>query len=294
LLQFVIVEVCRMGRESTTMRFNALNCGLLSLALLISTSATQAEVLNPKLDAKHSFKVGIFFQNADFDVAVTRPPDTPTTLDLADDLGVDVDVNSPLIEYRWRFLERWHLSFGYHAFDSDGFVGNLREFNFNGTVYPVGYEIKTDIGFDAYILDVNYALFTGDRHEFSIGAGLHAFDLNLEIGGRLFVGETEADRVNEKSELFAPLPNVRFYGFYALSPKWHVSATAGWLSLEYDNWTGDYRYLGVRTEYQISKRFGVGVGYQAANVDLKRDTTAKLDEYNFDLTGPTIYFSFAI
>jgi predicted porin len=110
----------------------------------------------------------------------------------------------------------------------------------------------------------------------------------------LFVGDNEVDKVNDKSELFAPLPNVRFYGFYALSPKWHVSATAGWLSLEYDSWTGDYSFLNVRTEYQFSKRFGVGVGYQITLVDLKRDTDTKLDEYNFDLTGPTLYFSYAI
>ena len=100
----------------------------------------------------------------------------------------------------------------------------------------------------------------GDRYEFSIGAGLHAFDLNLDIEGRLIVGDNEVDRVNEASELFAPLPNFRFYGFYGLSPNWHVSATAGWLSLKYDNWTGDYSYQNVRTEYQFSKRFGVGAG----------------------------------
>jgi hypothetical protein len=246
------------------------------------------------LEAKHSFRVGAYFQNADFDVAVTRPPNMTTTLDLADDLGVEEDKNSPLIDYRWRFFERWHLSFGYHEFDSDGKVGESFEFNFHDTVFPVGYDIKTDVGFDAYILDINYALFKGDRHEFSIGAGLHAFDLHLDIEGRLFVGDLEVDRLNDNTELFAPLPNIRLYGFYALSPKWHVSATAGWLSLKYDNWTGDYRYMNVRTEYQVSKRFGVGVGYQIILVDLKKDTTSKLDEYNFDLTGPTLYFSFAI
>ena len=276
------------------MRFNPLTCGFLSLALLIFSDVTQAEVLNPRLEAKHSFRVGAYFQNADFDVAVTRPPDTATTLDLADDLGVNEDKNDLLIDYRWRFFERWHLSFGYHAFDSDGWVGDSAEFNFNGTVFPVGYDIETDIGYDAYILDINYAVFRGDRHEFSIGAGLHAFDLNLEIEGRVFVGDLEVDKINDTTELFAPLPNIRLYGFYALSPKWHVSATAGWLSLKYDSWTGDYRYMNVRTEYQVSTRFGVGVGYQITLVDLKKETTSKLDEYNFELTGPTLYFSYSI
>jgi hypothetical protein len=110
----------------------------------------------------------------------------------------------------------------------------------------------------------------------------------------LFVGDLEVDKVNDKTQLFAPLPNVRFYGFYALSSKWHISATAGWLSLTYDSWEGDYSYMNVRTEYKVSKRFGIGAGYQITLVDLKRDTTSKLEQYNFDLTGPTLYFSFSI
>jgi hypothetical protein len=276
------------------MRFHPLISGFLSLALLSFTNVVQAEALNPRLEAKHSFRAGVYIQNADFEVAVTRPPNTPDVLNFGDDLGVDEDKNSPLFDYRWRFFERWHLSFGYHEFDSDGEIENLVEFNFDDEVFPAGYLVNTDIGFDAYILDINYALFKGDRHEFAIGAGLHAFDLNLEIDGRLIVGDQEADKVNDKTKLFAPLPNIRFYGFYALSPKWHISATAGWLSLTYDNWTGDYSYMNVRTEYKVSKRFGVGVGYQITLVDLKRDTDTKLDEYNFDLTGPTLYFSYAI
>ena len=64
------------------MRFYPLISGFLSLALLSFTNVIQAEALNPRLEAKHSFRAGVYLQNADFEVAVTRPPNTPDILNL--------------------------------------------------------------------------------------------------------------------------------------------------------------------------------------------------------------------
>ncbi len=275
------------------MRVHTTTSCLLTFFLLCFAVTAVAESLNPKLDAKHTFNIGAFSQTGDFHVALTRPPFQKITLDLVDDLNVDENFVTVLVDYRWRFLDRWHLTLGFTSFESDGSRINATEFNFDGEVFQAGYEIETDVNLKAYVFDINYAVSRGDRHEFSVGGGLHAFDLELDLEARLFVNGSVSDSVRETSELLAPLPNIRIYGFYALTPKWHIAATGGWLSFALDEWDGDYLYLNARAEYRVTERFGIGLGYQFVDIDVERDTRDKKAEYVVDIRGPTLYLSYA-
>ena len=276
------------------MRTKIFVSGLITTMLLGFAVTAVAASMHPLLDAKHTIRIGAFSQTGDFIVAVTRPPLKRFELDLVDDLNIDEKIVTGLVDYRWRFFDRWRLALGYASFKSDGTKVNAKDFNFDGELFQVGYELKTDANLKAYIVDISYVVSRSDRHEFSLGAGLHAFDLDFGINARLVVKDSVSYAVSENTELLAPLPNLRINGFYALTPKWHIAATGGWLSFNVDEWDGEYLYLNARTEYRFTERFGIGLGYQFTDVDVERDTGDKKSEYAIDLRGPVLYLSYTI
>ena len=55
----------------------------------------------------------------------------------------------------------------------------------------------------------------------------------------------------EIDEFAAPLPNLRFQGFYAFTPRVSVNGALGWLSLNIDEWDGDFLYWQADIDYRI-------------------------------------------
>jgi hypothetical protein len=90
------------------------------------------------------------------------------------------------------------------------------------------------------------------------------------------------------------LPNLRFQGFYALNHRWGLILTGGWLSASYDDYDGDFTYLHLRTTYRVTDHFSASLGYQYTSFDLTHEKSRYREtEFDVDMDGPTIVFSYA-
>jgi hypothetical protein len=258
-----------------------------------SPRALTADAINPVLDDKFMFRLGGLRNDMEGTVTVLRQPLPETPVDV-EDIGLDTDQTSPWGSVRWRFGERWALNFHYDRFDQDGEQDVETEFNFDGIVYPVGARIETTFRADAYILDVTYAVWKQRNYELGLGLGIHAFDLDLGIRGTVSVGDEVLELGNAEEELLAPVPNLRLFGIYAFNEKVSLSGSAGWLSMSYKDWDGDFFYIRGLVEYRFSGHWGLGAGYQYTNVDVehKRDN-GDFEEYDVELSGFQAYISYS-
>jgi hypothetical protein len=211
-----------------------------------------------------------------------------------DDLGVDDSDTSWLVEYRWRFKPKWGLVVAAYTFENDGSIGVRRDFNFDGIEFEAGVKLDSEIEIDVYIADIMYALHQSDNLEIMVGGGLHVFDLGMAIEGRVFAGDLEATEETARSDLLAPLPNLRFQGFYALTNRWGVGLTGGWLSASYDDYDGDFAYIHLRTTWLFTDRFSASLGYQYTSIDLTYEKSRHREaEFDVDMDGPTLAVSYA-
>ena len=245
--------------------------------------------LNPILDDKFAFRLGATWLKADGTFSSTREGD-PTEKLSTSDLGVDDTETNAAFSARWRFTERWRLTFDYFGLDVNG---NVRE-DFDdldfGDIEASGFlAVDTKFKTDFYIAQVGYSFLKNERAELGIGGGVHIvrFDTKLKVSGGInnASGSVQSDSV----DLTAPLPNVLGYGTYAFTPKLSLDGSVGWFGLSYGDYGGNLLSLAANLDYRLTNHFGVGVGYNYIDMDLTIDKSNRKDKYDIDYKGPVLY-----
>ncbi len=253
----------------------------------------QAESFHPLLDAKHTFVLGGFSQSMDGEF-YANPDNFDKAVIGFGNLDVDDTENTIMLEYRYRPNKKWLLSIGVFQFEADGRVVTDRELEYDGVVFEAGAHLETHLEVDTYMFEAMYSVYKTDRAEIMLGGGLHMFDFSTAIETRVFVGEQERTGSEGSNDILAPLPNFRAHGFYAITQKWALSGSLGWLSANYEDYEGAFTYVHARITYRVSERFGAGIGYQYVDVDLTEEKERGEAGFDIQFYGPTVYLSYSL
>ncbi len=255
---------------------------------LLSFHAT-AETMHPGLTDKWQFTLAAFNQKPEATVQSPAPGDTPIKIDLGD-LGLDDSDVIAQLGARWRFKDKWALTFAYSDFGLSSRESISREFNYNGVTYPVEASLTTSLDLGIYIVALDYAFYQSDRTEWGIGAGLHALDLGM--GFKASLNDVALESTGE--DFLAPLPNIRLFGRYAFSPKLLGSASVGWLGLEVGDYDGSVLISVVSLDYRFSDRWSAGINYQYSDFELTVAGGANDSEYGVQIGGASLTLKYAI
>ena len=264
---------------------------LLFASILSGSVFAAGSSLNSMLDDKFTFRLGATWLKADGNFSSTRDGE-PTDKISTGDLGVDDSETNLYVGARWRFAERWRLTFNYFALDTDSKINqNFDELDF-GDIDASGFlAVDTKFNTDFYIAQVGYSFLKNERAELGIGAGVHVvnFDTKLKVSGGInnVSGSVQSDSI----DLTAPLPNILGYGAYAITPKLSLEGGVGWFGLDYNDYSGKLVTLVANLEYRLTDHFGVGVGYNYVDMDLTIDKSSRKDKYDLDYKGPVAYIS---
>lgn len=271
-------------------------------ALLLLSSTVSAENRNPILDETWSFTAGGYDLEAEAEVTTQSNvfQRRKFSIDL-DDLGLETDVKTYWIDAKWKPFERWsfmaeYFSYSESASRSSQFSDDY-EFTLNNKVFKgeAGINTRLDSTFevDIYSLSVAYRLLDSQKAAIDIGLGVHAMDIALTLKGQadIYVNDTVlADEATTESEtLLAPLPNVMLYGTYAFNNKWAVNGRVGWLSMNYDEYSGELLRANTSLEYRPLKHLGLGIGYNFSELNVTRDQRFHSEEFDLDFSGPLFY-----
>jgi hypothetical protein len=265
----------------------------MAVALFLSVGLpAHAESLHPQLDSKHTIILGAYHQKANSEFFANPDGIDRAEIDFGD-LGVDDTDSSVTLEYRYRLNEKWDFAIGTYQFDTAGKVSAKRDFTYDGVEFEAGARLDTNLDADTYMIEALYSVYKSDRAQIMLGAGLHLIDFSVSLDAKVAVGDLEASGSRSSSDILAPLPNLRLQGFYALSSKWALTATVGWLSLNYEDYDGSFSYVHARTTYRLTERFGAAIGYQYVDMELTHDRQRGEAGFDIQFTGPAAYLAYS-
>jgi hypothetical protein len=259
----------------------------IALVLIGSNSA-----LSNSIDDTHRFRLGVYEQDIDVSGSITKSPLPEIDIDFDKVLGLEESGTTAFFSYQWRFKEKWSLQAFYSQLGATGKKVATKDFNYDGVEYTVGAKLETDFDLDTYLLAVNYSFVRDDKKELGVGFGLHAFDIETTIDGAAGAEGVQRQGGRTSGNVLAPLPNLRFYGTYMMTPKWEMAVSGGWLSFAYEDYDGGYLFLTAFTEYRFTDRFGIGVSYQAAEIDVTHKDSSGKEKFDMELYGPSIYLTY--
>lgn len=257
---------------------------------LFSTIPTIASANS--LTDNHRFRLGVTDQEIDIEGHASRDPQRPIDIEFDEVLGLEDSSESIFLSYRWRFAERWSLYALYSNFEATGSKLAVKDFVWDDQDISAGVLLDTEFGLDTYLLEATFSFVRDERKEFGIGFGLHAFDIKTVIEIDLGINEERREAVRTNAELLAPLPNLIAFGAFMINPRWEISGSAGWLSLDYGDYSGDYFFAELTTEYRITEKFGIGAKYQMAEIDVGYQSGKKDTAFDIDFYGPSIFLTY--
>jgi|TARA_B110000977_G_scaffold198289_1_gene282820 hypothetical protein len=260
-----------------------------AFALSLMTCTAAAQETNPDLDATWQFSAYALFQTSDASVSSTGILQNVRTLDL-EDLGMDDSTVVPQLSVKWRFSDRWVLNFAYSDFSLDGRQVIDSSFDFGDTTFPLNASLKTELSLAAYVVALDYVIFKSDQAEFGIGAGLHGLDLDLQLDGDL----SGLPVAESQSDFLAPLPNLRAFGRYAITPKIVTTIQIGWMGADIDDYSGDFLVASAGVRYQFSQSWSVGLNYQITHIDFEVGGGRNEEVYDMELDGIAVSMRYSI
>lgn len=268
--------------------------GLLSFAFLMGSAHADNHVFNPTLSERWHFEFGGFRQEADLRISAAPVGEVPDVIDL-NSLGVDEDDEALWLAGRWRVSERWHLGLSYLEVDREGFASASEDFDFgeppDEVSVTIGSSVTSSFNTKYFILQGGYTFLQTDRANLGVGGGFHVLELSASISAELSAGGMTTNLGTGASDTTAPLPNIYFYGQYALTRKLAADISIGWFGLEIDKYDGELVSVNANLEYRPWENFGIGIGYTLVNVDLTIDETDSLIDFDIDASGPRLYFA---
>ncbi len=242
---------------------------------------------NP-LDKRFTFYGGFQFYQAEGEFSSTRDGRPESSVDL-NELGQDENAVSPIVVLKLILGERWNLRFDYFGYHDDATNTADFEFEFDDVIIPIGARTDSSIDLDVYVLNLSYNFIHTERARFGVGVGVHAVDIDVSISGSVSVAGNHVPLGEGEEDFIAPVPNLYVSGAYAFTDRLLIRFGAGWLSADYDDYSGQLLTANAMLEYWPFQYTGFGFGYRYLEVDVDYTPEGRKDTYDVKLPGPLLY-----
>ena len=263
---------------------------IVATGLLLPGFAKAQEGWGPGQD-KWKFALGGYFPSVSSDMKVDI---NDTEIDLEESLGLSENDALWRLDGYWRFAKKHRLGFGYYGFDRDATKALDKELVIGGEPWYVGALVQTEWTMDFYTLSYAYSFYQGEKWEIAgtIGAYWVRFKASLALAAGLDNGVDPplvvGDRV--ESETFeGPLPLFGLAFDYYITPKWMVTLKGAYFQLSINEFTGKILNLGANVEYQFTKLFGLGLGYDGFRLNVEAADKGSFAEVDYNYSGVQVY-----
>lgn len=262
---------------------------LTAVALIGALAAAPAEgqgtggwTVHPYLQDRWNIRLGVFYPNVDTSARLDSTTfGVGTQVNFEDDLDLEDRKVMGTILASMRLGERWRIEAEYFALKRDGVRQLSTTINWGDSSYTVGTVVSSEFDSSIYRLSGGYSFIKDDQRELGIALGLHVTDFEASIAASGVGAEAEG--------VLAPLPTIGAYGAYAFTPRWLLSGRVDFFSLNYDGYDGSLTNFHAGVEYQFTRTFGVGVGYQYIKYDLDVMDDGWNGNVTYKFSGPSLF-----
>jgi len=248
----------------------------------IAIGAEDSWQSHPYFEDRWNFQLSVFYP----DVSTTARLDNSTT-----GRGTEVDFESDLdltdrkalgdISGSVRLGEKWRIEAEYFALNRSGTRTINRTINWGNISYPVNATVSSSFDSDVYRVSGGYSFVKDKEKEFGVALGLFVTDFKASLS-TTNLGSSAGDTL-------APLPTIGAYGAYAFTKRWLLSGRVDYFTLNYDDYDGSLTNVQAQVEYQITRNFGVGLGYRYVDYDLTVSDSSWSGNVEYKFHGPTLF-----
>jgi len=237
---------------------------------------------------KWKFELGGYFPSINTELQIDGI-DPGDDLDLEDKLGFSDDEAIWRLDGYWRFFKKHRLGFGYYGFNRDASITLDEELVIGDEVFPIGAQVNSELNLGFYSFDYMYSYFQGEKWELSAGLGVYWVDFEFSAAGKLVTGEDEFEEFFENTDFNGPLPYLKLAFEYYITPKWLAIIKGGFFALEVGDVDGTLVNLGAKIEYQFTRTFGLGLGYDGFRIDVTFDDSELRSDLIYKYHGIQAY-----
>jgi len=258
---------------------------MVSAGLLLPGNAKAEEGYGPGTD-RFKINLGAYFPAISTDMQVNVSDDN---IDLEETLGLSEDETVLRLDGYWRFAERHRLGFGYYRLNRDASTVFQDDFEIGGETWYAGAKVDSELKLDFFQLNYMYSFYQGEKWEIggTIGAYWVRAETTIALAAELTIPNpgtppptnitiTTSD-LYENDTFEGPLPLIGLVFEYYITPKWMATLKGGYFQLTIDNYKGSIASLGASVEYQFTKTFGLGLGYDGFNFKLEAEDSNSND-----------------
>ena len=268
--------------------FRLIVISLVSSTFSVSAFAQTEEDYHPFLSDKFNIGIGGYWPKIDFSLQVdgTDPNDE---IDFDEALNLSDYQASALVDFTWRFGEKWVLGAQYWSTSTSGKAELEEDVEWGDVVFKEGTFVKGGAGVDIARVFVGRELFTTDpKHEFGAGIGLHWMNLDTFLEGDVVTENNELGFKRVTASAAFPLPNIGAWYAYSWSPKWMLSARIDWLSANIGDYSGGLWDANAGVNYQAFDKIGFGFYIQGFSLDVDVDKDDWHGKAEFKQLGPML------
>ena len=256
----------------------------LPLAFFAAAFAAPALAQDPMIaGGTETFKLnlGAILSQNDTSLRLEGPGGRGIEFGLEGSNGVKRDTTSILTSGTWRFKPDHRIGFQSFSTRRENTRTTEQELVIRDETIPAGTTLTTSAKTDFLVLNYQYSLFRDDRVELSLMGGIY--------GARFKFGfDSSTPPRDIESKTTAPLPMFGIGLDTFITPRWTFSTFFEGFALKVDEVKGSVTYLGISTDYMLTRHFGLGVGVNAVHIsaDSTQDNNSRV---NFDWRSNNVF-----
>jgi hypothetical protein len=215
---------------------------------------------------KFKLNLGTILNENNTTLSIAGPQGRGVEFGLEGAAGLQRDHWSTLASGTWRFAPDHRV--GFQSFSTRRHASKTidQELVIKDEVIPIGTSLQTSAKTDFLIVNYQYSLLRDDRVELSAIAGVYGARFHYSFDS------TNPPRDISTSST-APLPMFGVSLDTFITPRWTISAFFEGLALKVGDVEGSVSYIGMSTDYMLTRHLGLGLGVNAVKVsaDVTKD-----------------------
>jgi hypothetical protein len=245
---------------------------LRTLPLALSAAALAAPALADDAwirggTEKFKLNLGTILSQNDTSLRLEGPGGRGVEFGLEGGNGLKRDSWSTLASGTWRFAPNHRVGFQSFSTRRENTRVTEQDRVINDQTIPAGTELKTSAKTSFLVANYQYSLLRDDRVELSAMAGIY--------GARFKFGFDATNPPRDiESKTTAPLPMFGISLDTFITPRWSFSTFFEGLALKVGDVKGNLSYIGLSTDYMLTRHFGLGLGISAVHIgaDVGKDS----------------------
>lgn len=263
--------------------------------LMSGTNALHAQDqpdIHPYLTKKFFLDLGIYFPDRETRLGVDGSlSGANSDWEFAQATGVEDDDETFAMDFGWRFGKKWSLLAQY--FKSTGATGAVltEDVEWEDIVFAQGSNAVVGQEFSVTRIFFGRDFNSSARHDIGAGVGFHQLTFRAFIQGEILVVGGPNEFRSESVSHDQPLPNVGIWYKYSISPRWVFRSRLDWLDASVDKYDGSLINASLGVNYKLSDNFGLGLNYNALELDVTVNKTDWRGRLLQRLQGAYVYVS---